>query len=452
MEAPAGVPGNEEATFLELGKVTGNLIGLGIKAQVDVRPAAASLKNAAAAWKVGDPEGAVVLMRQAYEEITHEMETRSYQLLADMESMMEHYGPFVKDSVKQEIQDLGSLRAQGRLEEFYSSRDRLYKEVLQSGKELGVLSQLIETLRTYGNGIYALGGKPFPAKTFVEKAYNNVIKGQRKEAEAILTIGMAQAIEALSPLISQRISAIAVRLKKAHEKGQNVTEVAVVVKQITLALHSRRYGQVLELLEKVDDLIPPDVESKKEESQGSGPRVRARSTIVSNTQTQGQQKSPEPEKKKLEIKKGRSYLIIESRPERSIDALEAAKGTGKALLVTTTFPPKITDDHPLPGVQIVWVSESSGWSETYHPKQLDHEIASSVYNFLKLGSSTVVVLDGVGNLVTANGIDRVEKFLKKIMDLASTKSITVIAATSRGSVDEKILSRLHDLFDYSDSL
>ncbi|MCL5984129.1 MAG: DUF835 domain-containing protein, partial [Candidatus Thermoplasmatota archaeon] len=105
------------------------------------------------------------------------------------------------------------------------------------------------------------------------------------------------------------------------------------------------------------------------------------------------------------------------------------------------------EETKLPDTELVWISESSGWKETYNPKVLDHEIASRILSFISDPGAAVVMLDGLAYMVTENGADRVEKFLKRLMDAASSRKITILGTLHAEGVGEKEVARLKGLFD-----
>ncbi len=446
-EVPAPTPdGDPDIIFAELAQANKRLVEIAVRYSVDVRAAAQILKRAASFWKINEKEDAIGQMHSARVELTNSIELKSAELLLESERNLNNFGPFATKEMQQVLSEMRAYQTTLDFDGFFSTLNKFQNLREASEKDLGSLGQLISMLNTLETGIMSLGGSQFNAKTFIEKAYAQTEKGRRKDGEAVLTMAVSQSIEILQPLIEKKVAQVSARLKEAHAGGVDVRGPAVLVRQITLALRGRRFVQVLQLLTRIDAVFPETSSRKKtpEKHSSSKSHVRAHSTVVDSKDTSSSTKGHSEE---LEIRSGRSYLFLESRSERGTAAFLQAKGSHRGLFLTASFPPKLLEETKLPDTELVWISESSGWKETYNPKVLDHEIASRILSFISDPGAAVVMLDGLAYMVTENGADRVEKFLKRLMDAASSRKITILGTLHAEGVGEKEVARLKGLFD-----
>jgi hypothetical protein len=443
------------------------LMEVATKYSIDVGTASQTLTRATQLLRLQEGERARSLATAAIEQLRTAIAEASQTRIDEMKRTVERLGQFAPSSVTGKMALLDVSLVRGDFDRLLPDIDVIMKELDSFEKGLGVIGRLIKTIGALEEGIETLGGKPSAMSSFIEKAYDAYSKGQTKDAEAILGIALGEVAEALSPLMIQQLSKISARLKDLHDKGKEVRDLAVMIKQAAFSLRSRNLMQVLTLLpilesklaavEGVAKLPPEAPKEDEEKEEDTEPRIRrirghARITSSSPSSTTTTSSEPPPIFKgdRPPLKRGSSYLLFEAHPSANIMVFLDAKGVKKGLLLTTTFPPKILEDTPMPDTEIVWMSESSGWKTTVNPKTLDHEISAYIFDFLRQEDSGSLCIDGLGHLISSNGFPRVEKFLKSVLDFASSRSVTVIATLLTGSLDEKNVVTLKGMFDFSD--
>ena len=450
VSAPAEIEESDpDIIFAKLAQANKRLVELAVHHSVDVRTSAMMLKRAANFWKLSEKEEAIVEMRSAESELADSIQRKAVEVLAGAVRNVENMGPFASPQMREDLESMSRHLAHRDLESFFQSFTALERATAEQEKQLSSLGPMVNTLNLLETGIIALGNDSFHARPSIEKAFGYVEKGRRKEGEAVLAMAVTQAIEVLQPLIERRIVEISNRLKTAHARGMDVRAPAVLVKQITMALRARRFTQVLQLFERVDTIFPESLTNDPPTRNAPGTpqrsKGRAKSTISSSSSVDPAQPAPGP--LPVDLRAGRSYLFLDARPSRAIEAFNKVKGDRLGLFLTSTFPVKLREDYRIPGGNVVWISESSGWKETLNPRLLDHEITARVLHFMEDQDAAVVLIDGLGDLVTSNGLDRTIKFLKKIMDAASSHRIVLISTLSPGSVEDSSTARLKGLFD-----
>jgi len=436
------------------------------KYHINVGSASQMLGRVTQLLRVDEGDRARTLASDAIEQLRISIAEASQKRMDEIKKTLETLGPFSPKLDKDKLARMDMAMVGGDFDRLLPDIEEVSKIISEHVKRLGVTGRLIHTLGSMEAAIAQYGGKPSSVSSLVVKAYEAYRKGNTKEAEAILGIALGEEVETLSPMLVTRLSNVSLRLKAAHEKGKDVRDLAVLMKQAVFSLRSRNLMQVLTLLPSLESKLAVEEEEEKPaeepkpEPEPAEPRVkrirgtgRAVSSTATSTASQAEPSasSPAPAAKaeRPPIKKGSSYLVFEPRPSESLSIFLEAKGGNKGILLTTTFPPKITEDTPLLNTEIVWISESSGWKETVHPKTLDHEISAYIFDFLREESGGAIAIDGLGYLISSNGFARVEKFLKGILDVASSKKVTTVATLQPQALDDKDVAVLKGMFDYT---
>ena len=133
-------------------------------------------------------------------------------------------------------------------------------------------------------------------------------------------------------------------------------------------------------------------------------------------------------KLRYNIQKGHSYLVEEIRPNTIFQIVISLKDTGSSGVVFSRINPRrlIERFEKLQGVSTYWLTEKESTADT-----IGHSLERIVYIVEeKLGEnpSTVIALDGIEYLVSANGFDAVVKFIRRIVDMiAETDSILLVS-------------------------
>jgi len=154
-----------------------------------------------------------------------------------------------------------------------------------------------------------------------------------------------------------------------------------------------------------------------------------------------------------ELKRGYNHLIITETPEpgyRWANGL-LRQGVG-ALILSKTFPDKITKDYGLTDAEIFWLSDTTPAPNVLDPKRIDFEIMRAIGKFVKATRGGVVLLDGVETLVVENGFDKVYRFLRKVTDLCGLHEITLIVPVAPGAFETEQFATLTKAFDHAEQL
>jgi hypothetical protein len=452
-------PSGSGTTFEGVTDEVRTLMDVATKYHINVGNASQTLARVTQLLRVEEGERARTLASEAIEQLRTAIAEASQKRIDDMKNTLERLGPFAPRILPGKMETMDMALVRGDFDTLLPEVEAMSKEVANHVKSLGVTGRLIHTLTAMEAAIVTYGGKPSSVESMVVKAHEAFIKGQTKDAEAILGIALGEEVELLSPLMVTRLSNVSLRLKGAHEKGKDVRDLAVLMKQAVFSLRSRNLMQVLTLLPTLESKLDgmeeeakPVEETKPEPAEPSETRVKrikGHGRAVSSTAVPSAEPAPTTKGERPQIKKGCTYLLFEAHVTESMEVFLEAKGSGKGLVLTTTFPPKIVDDMPLPDTEIVWISDSSGWKETVHPKTLDHEISAYIFDFLREEGGTAIAIDGLGYLITSNGFARVEKFLKSILDFASSKKVTMVVTIQPQSLETKDVAALKGMFDFS---
>jgi len=149
-----------------------------------------------------------------------------------------------------------------------------------------------------------------------------------------------------------------------------------------------------------------------------------------------------------EIKAGRNYIVAASDPHNAFMMIRAMHLSGKpTLCLTTSFPGKIRSDYDLGEMDIKWLSDSTTDIDNVNPKDLEGDSMEIVSTFLMTTKGSGVMLDGVDQLISINGFDKVLAFVKKLNDLAKTHGSTIVLSVNKQGLPEDQYKRLSDSFD-----
>ncbi|MEM4308432.1 MAG: DnaA/Hda family protein [Thermoplasmata archaeon] len=149
-------------------------------------------------------------------------------------------------------------------------------------------------------------------------------------------------------------------------------------------------------------------------------------------------------KLKYNVQKGHSYLVEETRPNIVFQIASSMHETGYDVLIFSRVSPKrITEKHEkLQKAGIYWLTEKESTAET-----IGHSLEKIVYAVeekLDAHPNTVIALDGIEFLVSANGFDAVVKFIRRIVDMvAETEGVFLISLgeSTLKEQETKILER-----------
>ncbi len=189
----------------------------------------------------------------------------------------------------------------------------------------------------------------------------------------------------------------------------------------------------------------------------------ARSEVMIIDEEEELPESPEPIVEVVEVKKeekrrpvptlsqGYNYLVFSEKPRVAYTWFNGFVVKGApGLCMSTMYPAKVRQECGVPdSAEIVWLSDTSRQDGSLDPRRLDFEIFRAISRFFSSNPKGVFLLDGVEHLIVENGFDAIDRFLKKIADLASMSGATLLVPVSPSSLDAEQTSRLKNKFDHT---
>ncbi|MDE1880673.1 MAG: DUF835 domain-containing protein [Euryarchaeota archaeon] len=367
---------------------------------------------------------------------------------------------------------------------------RLEGETNRLEEELGSLGQTLEQVDLLTAEVERMGGDATSALLYQGKALDAARAGDRRKAEGLLTTASAMLLDTLAPLMGKELIHLTERIKVLRGHGRDIRAAVGLIRQITVDLKTRNYSRGVASLARLREEVARQeeaVQRAKGESAGSAApspapqepvrvKIKGKGSAVavsSSGEVVGSSapsppaaasvpppvreaptppvpapKSEEPVPA-LEVKPGRSYLLYEQRARKGAQIFIKLMQRKNGLFLTTTFPPRITEETPLRGAEVVWLSESPGWEDSLNPRALEHEVAARIHAFFRSENAGAIAVDGLAYIISENGVDTVEKFLKSVLDTAAAKGIGVVATLAPGGIEPKAQARLASLFDYA---
>lgn len=148
------------------------------------------------------------------------------------------------------------------------------------------------------------------------------------------------------------------------------------------------------------------------------------------------------------LDKGFNYLIYEEKTDVAFKMFNELVNAGSpGLCITTIFPQKLKKMYGMDKAQVHWLSDSTGDKDTLSPTRLDFEITRVITKFIKAGNEPVFLLDGMAYLSLENDYDKVRKFVKRINDMASMNSSTIMIVINPDSFSKETVAMLEKDFD-----
>lgn len=159
-----------------------------------------------------------------------------------------------------------------------------------------------------------------------------------------------------------------------------------------------------------------------------------RSRFLSITPT-AEQESKTTER--LDLKPATSYLYLGSNSDYGFEAFaELVKHNRFGLCLTRSSPDIIQETFKLGNTPIIWMSEESG-GDNFSPTDL-RGIHSIIKDFLRRASPPVVLLEGLGYLISVNGFSPVLRLIIRLSDLCVRhKGIFILPATQGELTDRE---------------
>jgi hypothetical protein len=151
------------------------------------------------------------------------------------------------------------------------------------------------------------------------------------------------------------------------------------------------------------------------------------------------------------VEKGLNYLIEGEDSDKAIKAFDKLMAEGaKGLVITHIHPKKLRRRHPLPGAELVWLSEMSEEKPSIEPSRMAYELSEKILDFLKENRDNgVVMLDGVDLLIQKHDFPSVLDFIQNVNEVASVNEATIILPVNSKAMKELEFNQLKRKFDRS---
>jgi hypothetical protein len=145
---------------------------------------------------------------------------------------------------------------------------------------------------------------------------------------------------------------------------------------------------------------------------------------------------------------GYNYLMISETPDIAFNVFNTfVSKKAPALCLSTNPKEKLIKKYNLGDAEVYWITTMDKGDHTLDPKRLDFEIMHTVSNFMKDNNGGVLMIDGVEYLIAENGFEDVSAFIKKVNDMASVNSITLLIPVNPSAIDSEKLGTLQRDFD-----
>jgi archaellum biogenesis ATPase FlaH len=148
----------------------------------------------------------------------------------------------------------------------------------------------------------------------------------------------------------------------------------------------------------------------------------------------------------IKIKPPFTYLLLEPMPKVFYSLISSYDGN--KLCFTKTYPNKLKAKYKLQNVPIYWVTEVSATIPSVRPVRLNFEFAQLINEFASAHPRSVVFIDALDILVSANDFDTTYEFLKNISDFTASNDCALVVVTSRQRFKKDEFAKLQKRFDY----
>jgi hypothetical protein len=188
--------------------------------------------------------------------------------------------------------------------------------------------------------------------------------------------------------------------------------------------------------ERVEPSKPPAIPSVVPEV------IEEKGAVVPSPKEQLEQKLP------MDLEAGYSYLIKEPKPKACFELFRTAVKTSEGLCISSTFPKKVRKEFELDDkIEVRWLSDTTYYDDVLDPRRLNFEIFETIRGFAQDHERSVILLDGIELLISANGFQEVVKFLKSVTDMISITNSTFVVSFVTGTLDEREEKILEKRFD-----
>jgi hypothetical protein len=143
-----------------------------------------------------------------------------------------------------------------------------------------------------------------------------------------------------------------------------------------------------------------------------------------------------------ELDSGLTYLLLETRPERSIAVFvgEMKKGS-KGLYITRSNPNQVKKKFDLGDAKVCWLTGVRAGEGIVSVSGLQ-ELSILVSNFIDENKKSIILLDGVEYLISNNDFSIVLRLLQQIRDKVSTSDSKMLIPLNPNALESRQLTLL----------
>ncbi|HII99926.1 MAG TPA: DUF835 domain-containing protein [Candidatus Methanomethylophilaceae archaeon] len=164
------------------------------------------------------------------------------------------------------------------------------------------------------------------------------------------------------------------------------------------------------------------------------------------------EKSTTPIYRKLNLKGGKSYIVMEKKPQRIYEGFVSELMEGKTgLVVTSEHPKAVREKWGLEKTPIIWLTSRTGKAYV-DPTKLG-SITSSISQFIENSRNSVILIDGLDTLMLNNEFNQVLKMINQLEDLLVDNNAVLLISVNHQLFDQKelaLLQRNKEVLDFMD--
>lgn len=142
------------------------------------------------------------------------------------------------------------------------------------------------------------------------------------------------------------------------------------------------------------------------------------------------------------LEKGKTYLIFESSPQRSVEIFLREAHSGRAaLFITRSNPRHMMRKYDLEDTRMCWLSSVKGGDQFKSISGLQ-ELSIMVSNQVEENPASIILLDGLEYLIANNDFGIVLRLIQQIRDKISTSDSVFMMPFNRGALEKRQLTLL----------
>lgn len=145
----------------------------------------------------------------------------------------------------------------------------------------------------------------------------------------------------------------------------------------------------------------------------------------------------------FKLRKGRGYLIENSRGSGFLPFVEALKFDLSGLCISTRHPKKVSEDYGMSNCEkMIWLSTTRA-GKAVNPSELN-DLKEKIITFISREKNSIILLDGLEQILFRTSFEKVFKFLYDVLCEISTADSIIIVPISPNSIGRENLAMLEN--------